>query len=291
MVMDTLFVWVARSLLLAIIVVFILGSGPVQQRMRGYPGKSVTRLLWLAAVSPWRVQEVETDFLRQGFPSIIWVFIVTLLGIGTATFFMSPLLLLSVFQFLLFVVVMLLVFFVSTRINENGSYIVAALAPLTVLIGLLMAMGSVQGFTFIFHLFWVNPIFHTAVITIALFLIAWQFFTIVVISHKAIAISLISSIGRLFIVVGFVLMMIGVTIGTIGLEETINVLNYELAVLPIEFSESLGIMMHTNIVFSNPWNIVIVGGILIVVGVLLWAVDYLRRRRQTELTDAHEPAD
>ena len=109
------------------------------------------------------------------------LFLITLLGIGTATYFMAPLLLLGVFQFLLFVVVMLLVFFVSTRINEKGSFIVAALGPTTILIGLLLALGSVFGFSFIVLLLVVNPVFRITVSAIFLILLYWQAAVILII--------------------------------------------------------------------------------------------------------------
>ncbi|MFX1564874.1 MAG: hypothetical protein ACFFCH_02665 [Promethearchaeota archaeon] len=285
--MDALFVWVARGLLLVLSIVFILGSGPVQQRMQTYPGKSATRLLWLAVKAPWRTQEVETDFLRQGFPNLIWLFTITLLSVGAATFFASFLLLFSVFQFLLFVVVLLLVFFVSTRINEKGAYIIAAINPSLLFVALFLALGSIYGFSSFFFLFAINPIFQYSIIIISMILLGWQFFALVIISHKAVNLTIISSVGRLLLVIGFVSMMLGVTIRTIGLELT-NILFHELSILPMVFVETLEGVVGTYLMIFTPWNLSIIGGIMITMGVLLWILGYLKIRRISIPTDTPE---
>jgi hypothetical protein len=278
--------WAARGLLIVLIITFLLGMAPIQQRMPNYPGKSVTRLLWLATFTPWRIQKQETDFLRQGFPILIWIFTVILLGIGIATFFMAPLLLLVLFQMILFVVVMLLVFFVANRINEKGSYMMAALAPMILLIAVLMAGGSIQGFSYFFYLFWVNPIFQAVFSSIVLLFFVWQLFTIIVISVKSLEFSLVSSVGRILIVLGFLFMMIGVSIGAIGLERIITTLNSKLVLLPFELSDILGFVTHLNIPTSLPWFITITGGVLLTAGIVLWGIDYLWHRRQLK-----EPVD
>ncbi|MFX1508968.1 MAG: hypothetical protein ACFFBR_01555 [Promethearchaeota archaeon] len=276
--MDALFLWVARGLLLILIAVFILGSRPVQQRIGTYPGRSATRLLWLAVKAPWRAQEVETDFLRQGFPTLIWLFTITLLSVGAATFFVSFLLLLGVFQFLLFLVVLLLVFFVSTRINEKGSYIIAALNPSLLFVGLLLALGSIYGFSEFFFLFSINPFFQYSIIIISMILLGWQFFAIVIISHKAVELTIVSSVARLLIVIGFVLLMIGVTTRTIGVDLIYSLLN-DLSILPTVFVVTLEGVVLTYLTIFTPWNLISIGGILITVGVLLWILDSLRTRR------------
>jgi hypothetical protein len=273
--MDALFMWVARGLLLVLICVFILGSGPAQQRIKKYPGKSATRLLWLAVKAPWRTQEVEADLIRQGFPNLIWLFTITLLSIGVVTFFTSFLLLLSAFQFLLLVVVLLLVFFVSTRINEKGAYIIAGLNPTLLFVALLLALGSIYGFSYFFFFLAINPIVQYSIIIISMILLSWQLFAFVIISHKAVNLTIISSIGRLLSVIGFVSMMLGVTIGTIGLELT-NILFNELSILPTVFVEILEGVVGTYFMIFTPWNLAIIGGILISTGVLLWILDYLR---------------
>lgn len=286
-VTDSLPAWVARGLVIVIIIMFVLGMGPVQQRMPNYPGKPIARLLWLATFSPWRIQEQGTDFLRQGFPILIWVFSVILLGVGALTFFMAPLLLLTLFQIILFVVVMLLVFFVANRINEKGSYMMAALAPMTLLIAVLMVLGVIQGFSFFFYLFWVNPSVQILLISIGLLIIGWQLFTIIVISMKSLEFSLVSSLGRLLIVLGFLFMMIGVFIGSIGLETIITTLIPEFVFLPFGLSEILGIVTNLNIPTFLSWYITIAGADLLIIGVVLWGIDYLwRRRQQQEPTEA-----
>ena len=288
--MDAFYVWIARGLVVVLLFVFILGVNWIQQRMHNYSGKAAIRLLWLSTISPWRAKEVETDFLRQGFPIIIWLFSITLLGVGTATYFMSPLLLLGVFQFLLFIVVLLLVFFVSTTINEKGSYIIAALGPTTLLIGLILGLGSIIGFFHLFLLIAVNPVVQISISISGLILLCWQFVTILFVSNKALDISFPSALGRLLIIMGLVLMMVGVTIGTIG-SEGINLLIQQLALLPTEFLLYIQHVFQSCFFLSNPWNLFNIGAILIVFGALFWVIDNLRNRRLGEASEVSEPKD
>jgi hypothetical protein len=274
--MDALFVWVARGLLCVFLVVDILGIGWIQQRTRSYPGKSTIRLLWLGKVNPWRVKEVETDFLRHGFPATFSVFTITLVGIGTATYFMSPLLLSGAFQFLLFVVVLILVIFVSTRINEKGSHVVAALGPTTGFSGVLLLMGSLFGFSPFYLLLAVNPVIQLTMIIIGLIILCWQFIALFFVSSKVLEISLMSSLGRLLIVIGFVLMMGGVTIGALG-PTGINSLILQLTMFPSEFLLYLQQAFQICFMLCNPWNPLIIGFTLTIVGVLLAVIDFLRR--------------
>ena len=287
--MDALFVWVARFLLCVFLVVDILGIGWVQQRTRNYPGKSIIRLVWLGSIAPWRAKELETDFLRHGFPATILVFTTTFLGVGTATYFMSPLLLSGVFQFLLFVVILLLVFFVPTRAFEKGSYVVAALGPTMAFSGVLLAMGSIFGFSHFFFLLATVPVLQLAMIIIGLSILCWQFIVLFFVSYKVLENSLASSFGRLLITIGFVLMMIGVTISTIG-PTGINILIQQFSMYPSEFLLFLEQAFQFCFILSNPWNPFILGGTLTIVGGLLWVLDFLNRR-QVQYVEFEEPVN
>jgi hypothetical protein len=256
--------WLARLLLLGVLVALAAGAPPVARRLASRIRVNGFRVLWSSVVTPYRHVldgiETRTDALFAiGMP-------VLFIG-GTmlvTTSFMAPV--------TVAVVAVSLIALFGGRFIPARSLSTAELlsftAPMLLTTLLPLAVTAVRGPGYFWFLFWTSDAFRSIVIVVMLS--TWAFFFVCqYAAERARGASAVGAGGRLLMMVGLPLVVVGAAASLSGLESALTMLNDELVVLPLGLSRILGITTHLNIPLSLGGYAVIAGGLAGAMGLVM----------------------
>jgi len=265
--------WIGRVLFAFLICLFILGAPFVQRRLSISPTKNCTKAIWFGTFSPWNLKQIEKPALRDiGFLSLL-TYVSIIGGFATFTFFSAIHLTYGITALLTSYLIVLIFAFAYKKTWTNMLYLFATLSPLIALTTVVAGICSIRGPFLFWYYFWAQPTFRLILIELIVTSIAWSIFGIITTAKTILKMRLTSVFGRLFLLFGIILSIIGGSTGVITLERTLSIVNEELVMLPFALSDILGITTHLNIDPDIPWYLLEIGIIAIVIGIITHVFD------------------
>ncbi|KQO96938.1 hypothetical protein [Leifsonia sp. Leaf264] len=270
--LDLPMAWLARGVLVLLVLWLALGILASRQRFAGWPGAASARALWLAGTRPWRAADAVAGLSRSSRVLLVAVPAALLVvSRGILTWFIAP-------THLLFTLAAWLVFAAGIALvmrKLSPWPIIAAVGGAILLrVVLLLAVLAVRGPGYYWFGFWTDPVARTLYITLAFALFAW----VLVAAGWSLAGQLGGrrATGTVLGSSGLVLVLLGGFLGVVGLESALTAWNDQMALLPWGLSRILGLTVYLEIPTSTPWYAAAFGAVLLVVGVLL-ALPWHRR--------------
>lgn len=280
--------WLARLLLLGMLLMLLAGSGPVARRGPDYPGKTGLRAVWLALTAPFKVHGLpapaKADWLTA---TVLPLGLVALSYLTFSSFLSLQYALLTATIIGVFVLVLYLLNAPISRRAGSGNQIAWLAAPAASLLSttlLLTAVVAVRGPGLFWYGFWTNPAFRTGFVVLNAAALVWMFFVLYAVQRVQLRLTVLRASGNLVLAVGAVLFVLGVVPAVFGLERTITALNDEMAILPLGLSRILGITTHLGIPASLPGITMMAGTMLMLVGALWLVSAGMVARRRTRRT-------
>lgn len=136
--------------------------------------------------------------------------------------------------------------------------LITLLGPKLVILALILSAVAVRGPVYFWYLVWVSDPFKLILLSLLVMLIFRKFQVYIILARRWGRRNLAASVAMVFMVLGFQLLVAGVALQLVGLEESLTALNNELLVLPGGLSKIMGITTHLGIPPEVPgW---IIGG-------------------------------
>ncbi|MGD2077582.1 MAG: hypothetical protein PVH18_04335 [Chloroflexota bacterium] len=272
---SLLMTWLARLLLLLMVLTFVPGASAVQKRLPDFPGKRGLRALWLALTSPWNLALARPGGRWDMLAVSLWPVLLILAGRLVFSSFVSP-------AYLLLVVLLLAPFYLvllALKRNQPRFPLWAAIGgPMLLMTALPLVMTAVRGPLFYWYQFWMGPEVRTLYITLGAGASAWTLFVLFVAQRAVYGCSGLAAVGSLLLALGSPLVVLGLFIMPFGLEQALTTINDQMAVLPLGLSRILGITTYLEIPTALPQYLVALGLLLAAGGLLLALVS--RKRKQ-----------
>ncbi|MBO2458881.1 hypothetical protein [Actinomadura violacea] len=262
---DPAMAWLARALLLALLLAFALGTSPGQRLLRGAPGSAALRALWLGMTRPWRAGDVvpagRTD------RALVWLLPTAALVLSRAayTWFAAPAhLVLVLGAWALYAAA--LRFLTRRRDRFALSAAVGGAALLRTVILLLALAGRGPGRYW--YDFWAEPGPRSFYITVAFAAFLWVL-TVALLTARGSGLPRRRAAGVTLIGAGAPLTVLGALVAALGLERALTLWNDQMALLPWGLSRILGITTYLGIPTNLPLVAAGCGLALVVIGALL----------------------
>ncbi len=269
---------VTAGVLLAILALFLLGTGLGRRWHRGGLGAAARGLL-LGAVRPWRLVEDPAPPRSRSASVLVVLTTVTLLVLSRGAFsgWLSwSYLLATLGSMLMFVLAIRLLL---RRVDGFALYAAAggALLVKTLLLG---AVTVLRGPLSYWYRFWTDEQWRTIYFTLTIAAFLWLFLVTYAVLRTSYGRTRPRSVGLVLMGVAVPMLVLGGLMTASGLESALTTFNDQMAVLPMGLSRILGITVHLGIPTEIPVYVLAVGGLLAVVGLLLGAA---RRTRTATL--------
>jgi hypothetical protein len=252
---DELMAWLARGLLVAVLVALVVGA--VTRR------SVALRALWTGATRPWRLAELAPTRLDR---VLVWVIpaAAVVLSRGVFTWFAAPAHLVVVLgAWLLFGVVLRLL------VRPVDPFVLAAAVGGLALLRTVLLLGAlaVRGPGHYWFDFWTDPVARSVYITVAFA----AFLGVFVVAYTALrgGMGRRAATGRVLVAAGAPLLVFGGLVAVIGLEQALTWWNDQLALLPWGLSRILGITVYLEIPAVLPLAVAGAGGVLVLAGAVL----------------------
>jgi hypothetical protein len=268
---DAAMAWLARILLVAVVLLLLWGSG-----LRRLPAPPhALRALWTGATRPWRLARLGGEPSRVD-RVLVW-------AVPAAAVVASRLALTS-FAAPAHLVPTLgawLLFAIAARLLVRGDpYVLyAAIGGLallrTVLVTVALFSRGPGGYWFAF---WTEPTTRAVYVTVAFAAFLALFVTVHSVLRTAYGLNRRRAAGRVLFAAGVPLAVLGGLVGLLGLEYAMTVWNDQLALLPWGLSRILGITVYLEIPAALPRYVAAAGGALIVAGAALTVLRRPTRR-------------
>lgn len=266
--------WVARGLLVVLLLVFGLGAGPVARRLPGFPGKGGLIALWNAWTTPFRGPRAggaasapvglaaygvlgAGQLIVSSFLSPAHAVVVALVG---AAFAGVPLLL--------------------CRGAERAAWLTAVAAAGAVPTALLLMACAVRGPGRFWLLFWTDPGFRLMFVTAFMAAMIWGLFVLYSVARAWMERRPAQALGFIGLALGAAIACLGALPGALGLERALTTINDQMAVLPLGLSRILGITTHLGIPLALPQYLAIAGITLAALGWIAHTIGARRGARQ-----------
>jgi hypothetical protein len=276
---DPAMAWLARGLLVAVLLVLVLGA------LR--PRSAALRALWVATTRPWRLGDVAAPAGGAG-RIVVWALPAAVLVVSRCvyTWFAAPAhLVVTLGSWLVLALVLRLL--VGRR---DPFHLWAALGGVVLLrtVILLVAL-ALRGPGRYWFGFWTDPTARTAYITVAFAAFCWSFVVVALVLRHAYGLRRARALGCTILAGGLTLALASGAVAAIGLERALTIWNDQMALLPWGLSRILGITVYLGIPTWLPTALAGVGVVLAVVG---GAMALVRGRRTAgETAEApREPA-
>ncbi|WP_218826009.1 hypothetical protein [Actinomadura mexicana] len=253
---DEAMAWFARSLLLVLILVLLLGV----------PRSAALRALWVGMTRPWRVASVEPSGNVDR--TLVWALpaLVLVLSRAVHTWFAAP-------AHLVLVLGAWLVFALTLRWLTRGRdrfAIGAAIGGVALVrsVILLVALAG-RGPGRYWYDFWTEPGLRFLYITVAFGAFCWTFAVAYLVLRGGYGLSKRHATGATLVGTGVPLAALGSLVAAIGLERALTIWNDQMALLPWGLSRILGITTYLGIPSAIPMVAAGAGGALAAAGALL----------------------
>jgi hypothetical protein len=279
---DAPMAWLARGLLVLVLVVLALGS-PWAARVGRPRARALwlralwLRALWTAATRPWRLAELDGVPDRRD-RVLVWAVPAAAVVLSRAVFtsFAAPAHLVVVLgAWLLFTLALRL-----TAPRADPFLLLAAVGGVALLRTVLLLLAlAVRGPGHYWFTFWTDPTARTVYLTVAFAAFLAVFASVHVVLRTAYGQARTRVAGRLLVAGGLPLLVLGALVAVLGAEDALTVWNDQWALLPWGLSRILGITVHLEIPAELPLVVTAVGGAVTLVGAALVAAPRPRRLR------------
>ena len=284
---DPAMTWLARGLLVAVLLVLVLGA------VR--PRSTALRALFVATTRPWRLGQLpvpppgeqpaadavpSTTAISRADRIVVWALPAAVLVASRLvyTWFAAPAhLVVTLGAWLILALVLRLV--VGRR---DPFSLWAALGGVVLLrtVILLVAL-AVRGPGRYWFSFWTAPTSRTAYITIAFGAFCWSFVVIALVLRRAYGLRAVRAVGATAFAGGLTLAIVSGAVSAIGLERALTIWNDQMALLPWGLSRILGITVYLGIPTWLPAALAVVGLVVAVVGGVAAVLGRAPRQRST----------
>ena len=273
-------IWTARILLAILICSYTLGISFIQRKTPQHFGKKCTRAIWLGTSTPWNLQQVEKLTSKDMGTLIFLIYISIVGGFIAFSLFSAFYLTLGITLLLTLYLIALTLIYTSKQRYSYSPYLIATLSPLVALMTVIIGICSIRGPFFFWYQFWAQPTFRLILIELIAIFLAWSVLGIIATAKNILKMGLISIFGRLFLLFGVNLSLIGALTGFVTLEKTLTIANEELVILPFALSDILGITTHLNIDSNIPWYLLQIGIITTVIGITILIFNILKHSKK-----------
>ncbi|MGI9824156.1 hypothetical protein [Agromyces sp. Marseille-Q5079] len=270
--------WAAGATLVLTLLWIAYGIAARSRRIGAWPGARLARAMWVAGTRPWRAAEATASLGRVERVLLVAVPAIALvLSRCILTWFAAPAHLVATLgAWLVFgAVVLLLARWIGGReaVAQVAASVGGAVMLRVALLSFALAPTGPGGYWFGF---WTDPVARSAYSTVAFALFAW----VIVAAAWALAqaVGARRATGVVLSACGLALALVAGLVAVIGLEQALTAWNDQMALLPWGLSRILGITVYLDIPADAAWSATLVGAIVAVVGVALWAPP--RRRRE-----------
>ncbi|WP_426592458.1 hypothetical protein ACPPVS_11790 [Cellulomonas sp. McL0617] len=260
---DPTMAWLARGLLVAVLLVLVLGA------VR--PRSIALHALFVATTRPWRLGELaappRTATVRGRVERVlVWAVpaVVLVASRLVYTWFAAPAhLVLTLGSWLILVVLLRLM--VGRR---DPFHLWAALGGVVLLrTAILLAALVVRGPGRYWFGFWTDPAARTAYVTVAFAAFCWSFVVIALVLRRAYGLRPARAVGLTLLAGGLTLALASGGVAVIGLERALTIWNDQMALLPWGLSRILGITVYLGIPTWLPAALAVVGLVVALAGV------------------------
>jgi hypothetical protein len=257
---DEAMAWLARLLLVLLLVVFVLGTEPGQRVLRGVPGSAAIRGLWLGMTRPWHVTSVTPGRMDR---TLVWLLPAAVLIVSRAvyTWFAAPAhLVLVLGAWLLFALALRWLMRGEDRFVLSAAIGGVALGRTVILLIALAGRGPGR----YWYDFWTEPGLRSFYVSVAFAAFCWTFAVAYLVLRDAYAKR--GAAGTTLIAIGVPLAVLGSAVAAIGLEQALTTWNDQMALLPWGLSRILGITTYLGIPTELPAVAAVAGLVLAALG-------------------------
>lgn len=251
--------WVARGLLVVLVLLFGLGAGPVARRLPELSSKRGSIALWRAWAAPFRGPPESAASAWVG----LAVFGVLGAGQLVVSSWLSPAhaLVLALVGAAFAGVPLLLC---SGR--ERAAWLTAVAAAGLAPTALLLLASAVRGPGRFWLLFWTDASFRLVFVTAFVAAMLWGMFVLYAVARSWMDRRPAQAVGLIGLALGAALACLSALPGALGLERALTIINDQMAILPLGLSRILGITTHLGIPLVLPQYLAIAGVTLAALG-------------------------